>query len=215
MTPMLAVSVLAVRSTPSLLQRTLVAASAALALAVTSHTDASAQATPSRSTRWEFVSLNGRVVPTGVQRRDVDDGSLTAAQLSYAVRPALALTTSLGWVESRDLASRSEPRLDRFRFDLGTEFRARRGAADVTRTLRPFATLGVGARHDVPRHGPGAARTAGAAYLGLGSDVSIRRARVRIELRDEISSRRSLGALSAESAHNDVAVLLGVRWGTK
>src|SRR5690606_2502594 len=47
--------------------------------------------------RWDFLISSGTVVPTGDQRAVIKRGNLTAAQLSYALRPSLALNATVGW----------------------------------------------------------------------------------------------------------------------
>src|SRR4051812_43627748 len=43
---------------------------------------------------WEFRVSSGALVPTGVQRDVLTNAALTIAQLSYVVRPPLAITGS-------------------------------------------------------------------------------------------------------------------------
>ena len=42
--------------------------------------------------------------PTGAQRDAIKQGSLTAAQVSYVIHPAFAVTASFGWARTRDIA---------------------------------------------------------------------------------------------------------------
>src|SRR5690606_32763066 len=56
-----------------------------------------------RSRPWEFLISSGAVVPTGAQRDVIKRGNLTAAQLTYVVRPSVAVTATLGWGRSRDI----------------------------------------------------------------------------------------------------------------
>ena len=47
--------------------------------------------------RWQLIVNSGTMVPIGTQRHAIKRGSLTVAQLSYAIHPALAITASTGW----------------------------------------------------------------------------------------------------------------------
>jgi len=89
---------------------------AALGLLAASCRSAPAQSEIEKKPTWEFLVSSGTVVPTGVQRDDIKRGNLTAAQLSYVMRPELALTATLGWARSRDVASADNPKLDVFTF---------------------------------------------------------------------------------------------------
>jgi hypothetical protein len=46
--------------------------------------------------KWEFRIPVGGLVPTGGQRASLKDAHLTAAQLSYVIRPPFALTATVG-----------------------------------------------------------------------------------------------------------------------
>jgi hypothetical protein len=52
---------------------------------------AEAQTSPEQKPGWEFLVSTGAVVPTGAQRDAIKQGNLTAAQLSFVVRPEIAM----------------------------------------------------------------------------------------------------------------------------
>ena len=63
---------------------------------------------PSVLSRFEFIVSDGALLPTGDQRDALKNARMNLAQLSYAVRPYLAVTTSMGWARTRDIASVNE-----------------------------------------------------------------------------------------------------------
>lgn len=166
---------------------------------------------PERSTGWEFLLSSGSVVPTGAQRDAIKRGNLSAAQLSYVVHPALAITGTLGWARSRDIASDGDPKLNLFTYDLGAELRAPRMFTSRAVTVRPFAGLGSGARSYDYRGRRANATHNVAAYASAGGEVGFGRIRVRLEARDYVSGFKPLAGTGASDARNDVAVLAGLR----
>ncbi len=161
--------------------------------------------------RWEFDVPTGTVVPTGAQRGAIKRGSLTAAELSYVVRPDLAITATLGWARSRDIHSIGEPKLDVFTYDLGAEVRAPRWIAGKAITFSPFAGGGAGARSYNYRNLAVGARHNAAAYVSAGGEFGIWRVRLRIEVRDYVTGFKPLGGGGTADARNDVVVMNGLR----
>jgi len=86
---------------------------------------------------WEFLVASGSLIPTGAQRDVIQHADLTAAQLAYVIRPDLALTATLGWIRSRDIASADKPKLDIFTYDLGAEVRSARWNGGAPPALAP------------------------------------------------------------------------------
>lgn len=197
------------RPAHSLITRLLTATVAALALLAFSHPVAGAAAVPDKSSRWEFVTSSGGIVPTGAQRQAIAKGALTTAQLSRIVRPSLAITATLGWARSRDLAFAGDNALDILGADLGAELRGVRWTAGRAFTVRPFAAIGAGARQYNSRHLAVDVTNTAAAYLGAGGEVGVRRVRVRLEARDYVTRP---GGAGAAGSRNDVALMAGVRW---
>jgi hypothetical protein len=168
------------------------------------------QSTPEQNPAWELLLSNGSVHPTGAQRDQVARGNLTAAQISYVPRAALAITATLGWARSRDIATADDPKLDIFMYDLGAELRAPRWSAGAV-SLRPFAGLGAGARSYNYRslHVDATHNLAG--YGSVGAELGVKRVRLRLEARDYVAGFKPLDGQGAASTRNDVALLVGLR----
>ena len=156
-----------------------------------------AEATPS----WQLVVPAGKLIPMGAQRDVLASAGVTAVQLSYVVRPTLAVTGTLGWARSRDIAAPNHPKLDVFLFDIGTEVRAPRWIAYRALTLSPFAGVGGGVRA-YNRRSQDMITQSVTAYGAAGAELGVRRVRLRVEARDY---------LSGLEARNDVAIMFGVR----
>jgi hypothetical protein len=187
---------------------------------------ADAQPTPPQNTagpqmagaktpRWEFDIPSGAVVPIGAQRGAIKRGTLTAAQLSYVVRPDLAITATFGLATSRDLHAIGKPRVDVFTYDLGAELRAPRWMAGHAMTFSPFAAIGAGGRSYNYRHLDVDATHNIGAYVGGGGELGFHWVRLRVEVRDYVTGFKPLGGGSTTDARNDVTVLAGVRLGRR
>jgi hypothetical protein len=191
-----------------------IAAAVSSALLVTSNLSAQtseAQDSVRRQSRWEVLVPGGAIVPTGTQRDAIKRGNLTAVQLTYVARPALALTSTVGWARSRDIATVGDPKLDLFTYDVGAEVRAPRWLAGKTTTFSPFAGVGAGGRSYNYRKLDVDATHNLSAYGSVGGEVGIRRVRVRIEARDYVSGFKPLAGEGAGRTGNDVVVMAGVR----
>ena len=164
---------------------------------------------------WGFLVSSGAIVPTGHQRDAIKRGNLTAAQLSWVVRPALAVIATAGWARSRDIAAAGDPKLDVFTYDLGAELRAKRWSARDAITFRPFAGVGAGGRSYNYRSLDVNATHNVAAYGSAGGELGIRRVRVRIEARDYVAGFKPLDGLGAARTGNDVVVTAGLRFVTR
>ena len=174
-----------------------------------------AEAKPKQKARLEFLVSSGAVLPTGVQRDAMKRGKLTAAQLSWVVRPALALTATAGWARSRDITTVGDPKLDVFTYDVGAEVRAPRWATANAISFSPFAGVGAGGRsynyrslHVDATHNVGA-------YGSAGGELSIRRIRLRLEARDYMTGFKPLNGEGASRTGNDVVVMAGLRFVTR
>lgn len=168
-------------------------------------------ATAAPKPRWEFLVASGTIVPTGAQRDAVKRGNFTAAQVQFVVRPNLALSATLGWARSRDLASVDAPKLDVFTYDLGAEVRSARWTLGRTLTFMPFAGVGAGGRSYNHRSLEVNATHNVAGYLSAGGEIGIRRLRLRFEVRDYLTGFRPLRGEGSRRGHNDVAVMFGIR----
>ena len=168
-----------------------------------------AQTTPEQNPGWGFLVTSGQVLPTGAQRDVVKRGNVTAAQLSYGVHPAVALTATFGWARSRDVAAVDEPKLDIFMYDLGAELRAPRlGSGFVD--FRPFASLGAGARSYNYRSLEVDATHNLAAYGGVGGELGVGPVRLRVEARDYVTRFKPLDGRGSVNTRNDVVVMAGL-----
>jgi hypothetical protein len=165
--------------------------------------------------RWDFDIPSGGVVPTGAQKGDVKRGLLTAAQLSYFVRPNVAVTATVGWATSRDLRTVGRPRLDVFTYDLGAEVRAPHWLAAHEISFSPFAGLGAGGRSYNYRHLDVDATHNLAAYLSAGGELGFHWVRLRVEVRDYVTGFKPLAGGGAADARNDMTVLVGLRFGRR
>jgi hypothetical protein len=161
--------------------------------------------------RWEFLVASGTVVPTGAQRGAIKRGNFNAAQLHFVVRPNLAISATLGWARSRDVASVEQPNLDIFTYDLGAEVRPARWTVGRKLTFMPFVGGGFGARSYNHRNLASDATHNVAGYLGVGGEVGIGRIRLRLEVRDYLTGFTPLRGEGARRGRNDVAVIFGIR----
>jgi hypothetical protein len=161
--------------------------------------------------RWELLATSGAVVPIGAQRNAIKTANLSAAQLTYVVRPALAITAMVGWARTRDITSAESPKLDAFTYDVGAEVRANRWNASQSLTLRPFAGAGVGARSYNYRSLDVDATHNIAAYGSAGGELGYRRVALRIEARDYVTGFKPLSGIGSADRRNDVMLMGGLR----
>lgn len=190
---------------------TALSAAGAIVLLLTPVHSASAQDVPDFRPGFEFRAASGSLVPTGAQRDAIKRGSFSAAHLSYFVRPGVAITASVGWARSRDIASAGAPKLDVFTYDLGVERRANRWIAGEAFSFSPFVGVGAGGRTYNYRSLDVDATHNLAAYASTGGELGYRRVRLRIEVRDYITGFAPLTGAGATARRNDVAVLIGFR----
>lgn len=187
--------------------------SASLAQAVTEQESVKENSATEQKSKWEFLIASGTLVPTGAQRGAIKRANLTAAQLSYVVRPHLALTTTLGWARSRDVASFGTPKLDIFTYDLGAEARSSRWNVGHTVAFSAFAGGGAGARSYVSRSNDSDATHQFAPYASAGGELSFspgfRQVHVRLEVRDYMTG---LFGHATGGTRNDVVAMVGLRF---
>ena len=161
---------------------------------------------------WEFRIPSGGLVSTGAQRGVVKDAHLTALQLSYAIRPSLAITSTVGWARSRDLASANDPKLDVFTYDVGAEARGPELFANRAVTFSPFVGAGAGARSYNYRKLDVNATHNVAAYGAVGGELGMGRFGLRLEIRDYVAGFKPLDGVGTASTRNDVVLMAGVRF---
>jgi hypothetical protein len=190
----------------------LIAATLGLTVATTNLSAQVAEPTaaPSPKSRWELVVPSGTLVPTGAQRSAIKRGNLSALQVNYMVRPLVAITSTVGWARSRDVAIGQEPKLDVFTYDVGAEMRAPRMSMGKAVTFSPFAGAGAGGRSYNHRKLELDATHNVATYGSVGGELGVRRVRVRLEARDYVSGFKPLAGNGESRVGNDVVVMLGV-----
>ena len=177
--------------------------------------NADALASAAKKPAWEFLVSSGNIVPTGAQRDAIKRSNLTVAQFSYVVRPPIAITASIGWARSRDIASVGDPQLDVFTYDLGTEFRAPGWITGHDVTFRPFTGVGAGARSYNYRSLEVDARHNVSGYVAAGGELGFKRVGLRLEVRDYVSGFKPLAGGGTATTGNDVVVMAGLRFGTR
>ncbi len=180
-----------------------IAVAAALSVLVAA-TPAAAQ---NQQSAWEFRVSSGALVPTGTQRNSLKDAEVTAAQLSWLVRPSLAITGTLGWARSKDLTVSDTPKLDVFNSDLGIELRA-----DRSMLFSPFVGIGAGMRSYNYRSLNVDASNNVAGYVAAGGETGVGRVGLRLEARDYATGFKPLIGSGASNVRNDVVIMAAVRF---
>ena len=194
-------------STSSAVNRLMLTAAGVLALSVSATRTAIAQTSP-----WEFRISSGNFVPTGEQRDILQSSQLTAVQLSWVVRPSLAITGTFGWARSRDLTSAETPKLDVFTSDLGVEVRPAQWFSGSAVTFNSFVGIGGGARSYNYRKLDVAATHNLAGYGAVGGEIGIGRVGVRLEVRDYVAGFKPLSGIGASRTRNDVVFTAALRF---
>ena len=190
-------------------------ATALLVLASGSACAQGAAERPSVRSRFEFIVSDGALLPTGDQRDALKHARMNLAQVSYAVRPYLAVTTSMGWARTRDIATVDAPKLDVFTYDVGAELRADHWLSGHALTFTPFAGGGAGGRSYNYRSLDVDATHNLAAYGSAGGELGYRRIRFRVEARDYVTGFAPLTANGATVRRNDVSLMGGFRIATR
>ena len=137
---------------------------------------------------------------------------MSAAQLSWVVRPSLAITGTFGWARSRDVHTVDAPKLDVFTSDVGVEARAPKWFADRAVTFSPFVGLGAGARSYNYRKLDVDATNNLAGYGTVGGELGIGRVGVRLEVRDYATGFKPLVGAGKSDTRNDVVMMVGLRF---
>ena len=170
-----------------------------------------AQESSAQPQRLEIRVTGGELVPTGNQRNAIDNAKLTAAQVSWLVRPSLAITGTLGWARSTDVAGPDKPKLNVFTSDVGIELRNGRWFAGRAVTFDGFAGLGAGARSYDYRNLDTRATHNLAGYGAVGGELGIGRLGVRVEVRDYVTGFKPLIGNGQSQARNDMVITAAVR----
>jgi hypothetical protein len=193
---------------------TLIAAATGCALLTASSLSAQDATTAAKlepKSRWELRVPSGTLIPTGAQRDFIKRGNLTATQVTYVARSGLAITSTVGWARSRDVATTDNPKVDVFTYDVGAELRAPHSITGEAVTFVPFTGAGAGGRSYNYRKLDVDATHNVAAYGSVGGELGFARIRVRLEARDYVTGFKPLSGNGAARTGNDVVVMVGVR----
>ncbi len=168
-------------------------------------------ATTPPMSRWEMRFTSGALIPTGSQRNFLKDAQMSAAQLSWLVRPSLAITGTFGWARSRDLNVSTRPKLDVFTSDVGVEARPAQWFAKQVVSFSPFVGAGVGVRSYNYRSLDADAAHNVAGYVAAGGELGMGRVGLRLEVRDYATGFKPLTGVGQSATRNDVVLALGLR----
>lgn len=172
---------------------------------------AGAQADAPQDRRWEIRVASGAFVPIGDFRNTLKNGEVTAVQLSWVIRPSLAITGTFGWARSRDISSIDAPKLDVFTSDIGVEARGRQWFANHAVTFSPFIGLGAGAQSYNYRSLDVDATHNVAGYGAVGGEIGAGRVGLRLELRDYASEFKPLVGVGHAGTRNNVVLMAALR----
>ena len=197
-------------SAASILQQAQRIALTAAGLLIVSAQTSVAQTPAPDASPWEFRVSSGAFVPTGDQRNLIKDGQVSAAQLSWLVRPSIAITGTFAWARSRDLTIAETPKIDVFTSDVGVESRPVQWFANAPVSMSPFVGFGGGMRTYNPRTEGVGTTNAAIGYASVGGELGIGRVGVRLEVRDYISNARIAAAQS--DIRNDVVISAALRF---
>jgi len=207
-----AFAVPAARVSHHAIARASLTAAAALGLLLATARAAAAQSPTPSPKKWNVLFTSGAFVPAGDQRDVLKDAHASAVQLSWLVRPALAVTGSVGWARSRDRLLANTPKLDVFTSDVGLEYRAPQLFTGHFVTFSPFAGLGAGARSYNYRKLDVDATHNLAGYGAIGGELGIGRVGLRVEVRDYATGFRPLNGTGASATRNDVSIMAGLKF---
>lgn len=169
-----------------------------------------AQSSPATGSAFEVRVPSGHFIGTGDQRGQLKNANATAVQLSWLVRPQLAVTGTFSWARSRDLAAGNAPKLDVFTSDLGLEVRTATHQGPARLDFSGFAGLGAGARSYNHRSLDVAATHNIAGYAAVGGAARLGRVGVRLEARDYATGFRPLVGRGTSTLRNDVVVMVAI-----
>lgn len=183
---------------------------AAIALLLSAAGPVAAQDVAPRTRSWELRVPSGALVATGSQREHLKDAHLTALQLSWVVRPGIALNTTVSWARSRDLASLGQPKVNVFSSDVGVEARSREWFTAAPVSLSTFAGFGAGARSYHPANDE--VRNNAAGYASIGGELGRGRVALRVEARNYVTAFTPFASGGKAEARNDVIIMAAFRF---
>jgi hypothetical protein len=190
----------------SITSRVAFVAAAALSLVFSAAGGAAGQA-PAPRRSLEFRVPSGAFLPTGDHRQSLASSHVTAAQLSWVVRPQIAVTGTFGWARSRDVASPNHPKLDVFSSDVGIEVRSSEWFTEGPVGVKTFAGLGGGMRSYDYRSLTMDATHNLAGYAAIGSELGMGRVGLRVEVRDYLAGFQPLVGSGRSATRNDVVIM--------
>ncbi len=161
---------------------------------------------------WTVRFTSGALVATGAQRSAIKDAQLSAAGLSWRVRPSLAITGTFSWARSRALQAADRAKLDVFNSDVGLELETKEWSPGDAVRLRLFAGTGAGVRSYHYRTSAIHSTNHPAAYLAVGGDVGVGRVGVRLEARDYASRFTPMLGGGASATRNDLVISAGLHF---
>ena len=171
----------------------------------------SAQAPAPQAPTWELRFTSGGLVPTGAERNTLKDAEYSAAQVSWLVSRSVAITSTLGWGRSRDIATAGDPKLDVFTYDVGAEARGGELFTGKKVTFSPFLGAGAGARSYNYRNLDVNATHNIAGSAAAGGELGMGRVGVRLEMRDYVAGFKPLVGNASAETRNDVVIMVGLR----
>ncbi|MEP6833687.1 MAG: hypothetical protein ABJB74_09840 [Gemmatimonas sp.] len=192
--------------------RVIVSVAGTLALSLGISAASSAQTKDTSATSHEIRFTSGAFVPTGNQRNFLKDAQVTAVQVSWLVRPKVAITGTFGWARSRDLQSADKSKLDAFTTDIGVESRPVQLFADRLVTLSPFVGAGAGVRSYNYRQLDVSATNNLAGYGAMGGELGLGRVGLRLEVRDYVAGFKPLIGAGKSDQRNDLVMMAGIRF---
>lgn len=204
------------RAAQQRISRIVLTAGTALGILCVPLTPAGAQesndSTAQSSRPWNLRFTSGALVATGAQRNSFKDAQLSAAGVSWHLRPSLAITGTFSWARSRVLDVADRGKVDVFNSDLGLEVETKEWSPSGPVRLRLFAAAGAGVRTYHYRTSAVDATNHPAGYLAVGSDVGVGRVGVRLEARDYLSRFTPLVGAGTSEMRNDVVITAGLHF---
>ncbi len=185
---------------------------AVAALLLTLPVIAAAQEDATHPHHWELRITSGALIPVGEQREQLQRAPLSALQISWLPRAAVAVTGTFGWAKSRDLAAEGAPRMSAYAADLGVESRPARWETGERLRLSPFIGVGAGLRSYDYIHARTDAQHNAAAYGAVGAELGVGRVALRVEAREYVGGFSPMDGAGPMSPSSDLLLLTSLRF---
>ena len=170
------------------------------------------QAQQAQIRTWDLRLTSGSLIATGAQRDQIQNGGVSAIQVSRAVGSRLAVVGTFGWARSHDLTAVDTPKLDVFTSDIGVETCFDEWFNTGKLAFSTFAGLGGGARSYNYRKLDVDATNNLAGYVAAGGELGMGRIALRIEARDYATGFKPLVGGGKSEARNDVVIMAALRF---